>query len=184
MNSSRQTCSMSAEPNKALRQTSLPYHRYLENTTRAAALVGTRHTYRQIWGVSVSVATQQIKRSCSSFGGFTTGAKGVEAATEGEAAALAYPWVAAAAATADAIMARISRTPVPMVSPVLLLQAVHPLLPCPLWVRYFLRAFLLWIWSPSPRVLVRLFWRSSIFFRAPPQSRVFCSGWTRGPACS
>ena len=94
MNRAPQTCSMSAEPNKSLRKTSLPAHRYLESTARSAALVGAWHTSSHIRGISVSVATPQINRRCSNFSGDRTCAKGAGVAKEGEAAvaaAAAYP---------------------------------------------------------------------------------------------
>ena len=109
MNRDPQTCIMSTETKKSLRQTSLPAHRYWESTSRAVALVGASS---QIQGILAFVATLQIKHRWSSFSGDSTRAKGAASGTEGEAVAAtatlaAYPWVAAAvtASAASAIMA-------------------------------------------------------------------------------
>ena len=59
-----------------------------------------------------------------------------------------------------------------MASPALLPWVVLPLLPYPLRVRHFLWASLLRLRCQIPRVLVRHFRHSLIFFWAPPQGRV------------
>ena len=141
--------------------------------------MGARHTSIQIQRISASVAIPQLKRRCSCFRGDSPRDEGVEAATEDEAAAAAtYPWVAAAAAAAAAaaMMAGRSGTPGPMASPALLPRAVHPLLPCPLWVQHFLQASLLRLRCPISWVPGCRFWRLLIFFRAPPRS---CMLWRR-----
>ena len=82
---------MYAELKKSLRQTYLPTHIYWESIARAAAMVGARHTSSHIWGISMSVATPQIKRRWSSFRGDSMHDPTATAATEGEAEAAAYP---------------------------------------------------------------------------------------------
>ena len=73
--------------------------------------------------------------------------------------------------------------PGPMASPDLLLRAVLPLLPCPLWVQHFPQVSLLRLQCPTPRVPGRCFKRSSIFFQAPNWSCVIWQRLDQG-ACS